>query len=877
MATSNTGESASARRGALECVLLLGLIYGVLSCLAYGIIHMKHVNPLPDDASPDRFSEGRAMKHLRHLAEEIGIRQEGSPGLVEAAHYIKSQLEDFAGRASSNISVEVEETSVSGSFNMIFLGRSISLSYRNHTNILVRISSAYAKDDDPAVLVNGHFDSPLGSPGAGDCGSCVASMLEVVRLVIDSGWVPPHPIIFLFNGAEELFLLASHGFMKTHNWRDSIGAFINVEASGIGGIDLVCQSGPGSWPSWIYAKSAVYPMAHSAAQDIFPLIPGDTDYRIFAEDYGDIPGLDIIFLIGGYFYHTSYDRLEKILPGSMQARGENLISILKALSNSSQLLNAQQRADLKVAGNVTVEDRPIFFDYLSWFMVFYSKKTAMVLHILPMVVVLVAPLFSMSSEFGFLCWFSSLCSILKGMTLHVVALILAVIVPAVLAIFRLLISNSAMNWYAHPWLALLMFVPSALVGLLLPKAIWGNSLVNNLPPSWKASKEEALDWTGHWGSFAFYASITLVYLYAGLGGGFLTFWWAVFLIPAWSLFSLFVRIFGRQSLKSLLGYTIPLIVPITFSIYFGGVFMQFLIEKTGMFGSVPQPYGYFVSDVIIACVTGIVVGWCMGPLVPIAGYWLAKPLPIQLLLHFSILAMALSSQLFPYSDDAPKRLVLQHTFQTIGGNKILNSRYDLAVVDANSFVFLFKNAPEAAKELNIGPIFNKESVNNSDQGTWIALYPISQLFSQSLNFPAAGGDILEHYSSLPHLFMNNEMKSLSSPIRRLHLELDLGSLQEVWIAVLNITGPLSNWSYAENQLPIPDQINSGRPSFICRLSGSHTENWKFWLEANSSEALKVDLAVLDQHLEEGSKKLKEHFPPWVDVTAYSSFMSSYVF
>lgn len=30
--------------------------------------------------------------------------------------------------------------------------------------------------------------------------------------------------------------------------------------------DLVCQSGPSSWPSQIYAQSAVYPMAHSAAQ-----------------------------------------------------------------------------------------------------------------------------------------------------------------------------------------------------------------------------------------------------------------------------------------------------------------------------------------------------------------------------------------------------------------------------------------------------------------------------------------------------------------------------------------------------------------------------------------------------------------------------------
>lgn len=51
-------------------------------------------------------------------------------------------------------------------------------------------------------------------------------------------------------------------------------------------------------------------------QDVFPVIPGDTDYRIFSQDNGNIPGLDIIFLLGGYFYHTSYDTIERLLYAS---------------------------------------------------------------------------------------------------------------------------------------------------------------------------------------------------------------------------------------------------------------------------------------------------------------------------------------------------------------------------------------------------------------------------------------------------------------------------------------------------------------------------------------------------------------------------------
>lgn len=82
------------------------------------------------------------------------------------------------------------------------------------------------------------------------------------------------------------------------------------------------------------------------------------------------------------------------------------------------------------------------------------------------------------------------------------------------------------------------------------------------------------------------------------------------------------------------------------------------------------------------------------------------------------------------------------------------------------------------------------------------------------------------------------------------------SLEEVWVGVLNITGPLSNWSLANNILPgfflllpdlglcsyvscililvksftAPEIVGGGPPSYICRLSGAGHENWTFWLE-----------------------------------------------
>ncbi|KAL5762411.1 hypothetical protein ACOSP7_018675 [Xanthoceras sorbifolium] len=858
-------------------LLFLAVVYGVMSILAYAAINMRFVKPLDIDAPADRFSEARAVEHVRVLSQEIDGRQEGRPGLSEAAEYIKMQLEMIKKRAGSNMRIEIEETAVNGSFNMIFLTRSISLGYRNHTNIVMRISSANLQESDPSVLVNGHFDGPLGSPGAGDCGSCVASMLEVARLIVDSGWVPPRPIIFLFNGAEELFMLGAHGFMKTHKWRDSIGASINVEASGTGGLDLVCQSGPSSWPSQVYAQSAIYPMGNSAAQDVFPVIPGDTDYRIFSQDYGNIPGLDIIFLIGGGYYHTSYDTVDRLLPGSLQVRGENLFSLLKAFSNSSELRNAHERESLAATAYGNKDEFDVFFDFLTWFMIFYSRNTSMVLHRIPIIIFVASPFFLRLLNPGLCFWFATSKDFVKGTMLHAAGVILAIIIPITFSILRLLFSSYAMNWFAYPYLAFMMFIPCSLAGLLIPRVVWSRFPLSQDATILKTSKEDLSDEARFWGAFGYYALFTMAYLAAGLSGGFLTFILSAAMLPAWIFYRLSTKLYGHQSIRATILYMVPLIPCLTYAVYFSGFLILFLIEKLSMMGAVPPPYGYYVQDAVVAAVIGLVIGWCVGPLLPICGHWLAKSSMLQFLLHLSVLSLALSSQFFPYSTAAPKRVVFQHTFITTDANQVMDSSYDFSVVDSNPLMFVFKHAPEVAKQLNIDSEFSYKVANLSKQENWLALFPVSFLFSRTLKFPARSDEILKQYKYFPHLSNYKPVTTTGDGYRKVYLDLSLGSLQEVWVAVLNITGPLSNWSFADNKLPPPETINGGPPSYILRLSGSSHENWTFWLEANSTDHLRVDVAVLDQVLVDEAKKLKGLFPNWVDVTAYSSFISSYLF
>jgi len=76
--------------------------------------------------------------------------------------------------------------------------------------------------------------------------------------------------------------------------------------------------------------------------------------------------------------------------------------------------------------------------------------------------------------------------------------------------------------------------------------------------------------------------------------------------------------------------------------------------------------GYYVADVFVAATIGVATGLCVGPIIPVCSHWLARSSILQLLLHVSVLALALSSQFFPYSNLAPKRVVFQHTLVTTG-------------------------------------------------------------------------------------------------------------------------------------------------------------------------------------------------------------------
>lgn len=216
---------------------------------------------------------------------------------VLALKFLKKRISEIQEKANPIQNVTLDHQVVSGGYFLGFKPYGMLTLYRKVQNVVVRLEG----DSSNALLLNCHFDSVPGSPGAADDGANCAIMLEVLSILSSRGIRNRHSIIFLFNGAEETGLRASHGFITQQKWAGDVKAFINLEAAGSGGKECLFQSGPGN--TWLldHYNKVQRPFAQCAGEEIFQsgLIPSDTDFRIF-RDFGNVSGLDFAHATKGY-------------------------------------------------------------------------------------------------------------------------------------------------------------------------------------------------------------------------------------------------------------------------------------------------------------------------------------------------------------------------------------------------------------------------------------------------------------------------------------------------------------------------------------------------------------------------------------------------
>ncbi|XP_061590080.1 endoplasmic reticulum metallopeptidase 1 [Cololabis saira] len=344
----------------LVCVFIL---------LLWTLVHLS-LQQLVIGKPTGEFNAVRARQHLEKITS-VGPRPVGSQeNEVLTVKYLLAEIENIREKTAAGphqLTVDVQHPT--GSFSIDFLGGFTSF-YDHVTNIAVRLEPKGGAQH--FMLANCHFDTVANSPGASDDAVSCAVMLEVLHSLANQPTPLLHGVIFLFNGAEENILQASHGFITQHPWAKQVRAFINLEAAGVGGKEVVFQTGPENpWLVQAYVNAAKHPFASVVGQEVFQsgIIPSDTDFRIY-RDFGHIPGIDLAFIENGFIYHTKYDTADRIHTDSIQRAGDNILDVLKYLLKSEMLADSSKYRH----GNM------VFFDLLGVVVVAYPARVGTILN-----------------------------------------------------------------------------------------------------------------------------------------------------------------------------------------------------------------------------------------------------------------------------------------------------------------------------------------------------------------------------------------------------------------------------------------------------------------------------------------------------------------
>jgi hypothetical protein len=209
----------------------------------------------------------------------------------------------------------------------------------------------------PAVALMAHYDSVWGSPGAADDATGVAVILETVRAIAAAG-PQRRDIVVVLTDAEELGLNGARDFYANHPLAAKIGAIINVEARGGGGISSMFQTSPGNAEvARLYAREVTYPATTSLSAFIYSVLPNDTDLSP-ALERGGYAAWNIAFIGRSGLYHSPLSIPENVDRGS----------IYQMLSQTHELTGALASARSFPAQT----DDAVFFDVFGAFVLVYA-------------------------------------------------------------------------------------------------------------------------------------------------------------------------------------------------------------------------------------------------------------------------------------------------------------------------------------------------------------------------------------------------------------------------------------------------------------------------------------------------------------------------
>ncbi|XP_055921170.1 endoplasmic reticulum metallopeptidase 1-like isoform X1 [Eupeodes corollae] len=821
-------------------------------CIAIPAFHHlpKPINIKDEPKNPDRFIAERAEVNLRRLVD-IGPRVVGSKANEQiTVNFFLDTIRKIKQDAHQDVDIEVDVQVASGSYihwEMVNM-------YQGVQNVVVKVGQ---KDSNSTsyLLINSHFDSVPGGPGAGDDGTMVAVMLEVLR-VISKATPLKSPILFLFNGAEENPLQASHAFITQHKWAKYVKALINLDSAGSGGRELLFQSGPNHpWLMRLYRKSAMHPFASTVAEEMFQrhFIPSDTDFRIF-RDHGRVPGLDMAHNYNGYVYHTPFDRPEIIPRGTFQHTGDNVLGLARAIANSSELQDPSQYA----------EGHTVFYDILGYFLIFYSETEGIILNIIVCIIALSsigASYFLMSQDTGITVdRIIKRGSILFGV--HVFGCIAGIALTFLLGVFMDLL-HMPMSWFTNSWLILGLYFCPLFFGMgIVPAVFIAKTKDDRLPVSFRVH----LLLHGH---CIFLVLLTLIMTICGIRSAFMLM--LTILFYSMGLIINLITKLHNQPLLWMLPHVLCQIFPFLFYAYLSHGFFVAFIPMCGRFGAKTNPE-------LIICAFTVGVGILCGAfMMPVLNLFKKSKTLISSLLVITVFFIILAATPigFPYRPETSvQRFSILHTRRVF-------HEADLSVRRMETGYFIFPNdrrtysvkqqalnmtkartlTPDCESEVFCGlPVYNHRWHKARSSSLWIP-----------------GPDPV--FDKLPELTIVSKNQISKTKIR---YEMKLSGPDHMSIFINPLHGAkVKNWSFHQTPLRLDWQA----PYFIYFSYGIDRKPLNFFVELErttgdwSLENIEIGISGHWNHDEAMKtpefKTFLASFPKYVDAAAWPSSYESW--
>jgi len=282
---------------------------------ALSIYKQQPPNSVPASAVPTEFSSGRALRHVEAISRNA--RPIGSLEHARVSKYIIGEV------ASMGIApAELQETTVvTDRWGIPYRAAKIA-------NILARLKGT---GQGNAVLLASHYDSVSTGPGASDNAVGVAALLETLR-ALKAGAPLKNDVIFLFTDGEEAGMLGAKAFVAEHPWAKDVGIALNFDARGTTGPSYMFQtSDQNGWLIQEFAQAAPHPISDSLANEIYRLLPNDTDMTVF--NRAGFDGLNFAYIDGSTKYHTMQDSYANVDERSLQHQGSYALALTRRFGN----------------------------------------------------------------------------------------------------------------------------------------------------------------------------------------------------------------------------------------------------------------------------------------------------------------------------------------------------------------------------------------------------------------------------------------------------------------------------------------------------------------------------------------------------------------